>query len=344
MVQEEFKRRLAAILSADVKEYSRLMREDEAATIRTLTAYRELMTTLIKQHHGRVVDTVGDNLLAEFASVVDAVQGAVAIQKEVKTRNAQLSEGRKMVFRIGINLGDLVVEGDRIYGDGVNLAARLEALADPGGICISRTAYDQIEDKLPLGYEYLGEKTVKNAVKPVRAYRVILDPEKETSSLNEAARPKHRKLHEKIKVLTKDRQAKPEEIDKASEGEQIEKRALHNINGGNLLQKHVLTYVGVIGFLFIINMLTWGGTIWFHWPVLGWGLLLYLRWINIAKKNGATHKDRAKIWMHKHLGLYLGVIGFLFIVNILTWGGTIWFHWPALGWGLLIFLHWIKIR
>jgi class 3 adenylate cyclase len=344
MAQEDIKRKLAAILSADVTEYSRLMREDETATIRTLTTYRKVMTTLIKQHHGRVVDTVGDNLLAEFNSVVDAVQGAVAIQKEVKTRNAQLSEDRKMVFRIGINLGDLVVEGDRIYGDGVNLAARLEALADPGGICISRTAYDQIEDKLPLGYEYLGEKTVKNAVKPVRAYRVLFDPEKETHSLYEAIGSRHRKLHDKIKVLTKKRQANPEEIDKPSEGEQFEKRPLHKNKGSNRLRKHLMTYVGVIGFLFIVNMLTWGGTIWFHWPALGWGLFLYLRWINIAKKNGATLKDRTKIRMHKHLGLYLGVIGFLFIVNMLTWHGTIWFHWPALGWGLLIFLHWIKIR
>jgi len=282
MVQEEFKRKLAAILSADVKEYSRLMRGDEAATIRTLTAYREVMTTLIKQHHGRVVDTVGDNLLAEFASVVDAVQGAVAIQKEVKTRNAQLPEGRKMMFRVGINLGDLVVEGDRIYGDGVNLAARLEALADPGGICISRTAFDQIEDKLPLGYEYMGEKTVKNAVKPVRAYRVLFDPEKETPSLYKAARSRHRKLNDKIKALTKERQAKPKKIDKPSEDEHVEKRALHKTKGSNRLKKHLLTYIGVIGFLFIVNMLTWHGEIWFHWPALGWGLLIFLHWIKYS--------------------------------------------------------------
>lgn len=291
MVHEEFKRKLAAILSADVKEYSRLMREDETATIRTLTAYRELMTTLIKQHHGRVVDTVGDNLLAEFASVVDAVQGAIAIQKELKTRNAQLSKGRKMMFRIGINLGDLVVEGDRIYGDGVNLAARLEAIADPGGICISRTAYDQVEDKLPLGYEYLGEKTVKNAVKPVRAYRIIFEPEKETHALYEAAHSRYRKLHDKIKVLTKERRVEPEEIDKPFEGEQTKKRTRHDIRANRRLKKHLranrrfrkhlLTYVGVIGFLFIVNMLTWVGTIWFHWPALGWGLLIFLYWIKI---------------------------------------------------------------
>lgn len=198
MSQESFKRKLAAILSADVAEYSRLMREDETATIRTLTGYREIITALIKQHHGRVVDAVGDNLLAEFASVVDAVQGAVAIQKELKTRNAQLSQKLKMMFRIGINLGDLVAEGDRIYGDGVNIAARLEALADPGGICISRTAHEQIEDKLPLGYEYLGEKTVKNIAKPIRAYRVLFEPGDETSGIGKAEQKGRNESHQKI--------------------------------------------------------------------------------------------------------------------------------------------------
>ena len=177
MVTQDIKRRLAAIMSADVKGYSRLMAQDEAATVRTLTAYRETMTILIEQHHGRVVDSPGDNVLAEFASVVDAAQGAVAIQKELKARNAELPDDRRMEFRIGINLGDIIVEGERIYGDGVNIAARLERLADPAGICISRTAYDQIEDKLPFGYEYLGERRVKNIAKPVRAYKVLLEPE-----------------------------------------------------------------------------------------------------------------------------------------------------------------------
>jgi adenylate cyclase len=153
--EENIMRRLAAILSADVKDYSRLMRNDEVATVKMLNTYRELIITLVQQHHGRVVDSPGDNVLAEFASVVDGVQAAVAIQKELKTRNARLATARKMEFRVGINLGDIIVEDERIYGDGVNIAARLEAMADPGGICISRTAYDQIEDKLPLGYEYL---------------------------------------------------------------------------------------------------------------------------------------------------------------------------------------------
>jgi len=164
------------MFSADVAGYSRLMGEDEAATVKTLTTYRNIMMELIKQHRGRVVDSPGDNLLAEFTSVVDAVQCAVAVQKELQARNAELPEDRRMAFRIGINLGDVIEEGDRIYGDGVNIAARLEGLADPGGICISKTAFDQIETKLPLGYDYLGEQTVKNIAKPVGAYQVLMEP------------------------------------------------------------------------------------------------------------------------------------------------------------------------
>jgi len=175
MATEDFKRKLTAIFSADVAGYSRLMGEDEAATVKTLANCREVMASLIKQHRGRVVDSPGDNVLAEFVSVVDAVQCAVAVQKELQTRNAELPENRKMEFRIGINLGDVIDEKDRIYGDGVNIAARLEALAEPGGICISKTAFDQIETKLPLGYEFLGEQEVKNIAKPVGAYRVLMD-------------------------------------------------------------------------------------------------------------------------------------------------------------------------
>src|SRR5919108_6360318 len=168
-------RKLAAIFSMDVKGYSRLMGEDEVATIRTLTAYRELMATLIQQHRGRVVDSPGDNLLAEFASVVEAVECAVAIQRELRIRNAALPLDRRMEFRIGINLGDVITEGERLYGDGVNIAARLEGLAEPGGICISGTVYEHAENKLALTYEYQGEQAVKNIAKPVRAYWVVMD-------------------------------------------------------------------------------------------------------------------------------------------------------------------------
>jgi adenylate cyclase len=176
MAEGSYKRKLAAILSADVVGYSRLMGEDEAATVRTLEVYKGVMSELIRQHRGRVVDSPGDNILAEFASVVDAVQCAVAVQKELQARDAEMTENRRMRFRIGINLGDVIEEEGRIYGDGVNIAARLEALADPGGICVSKTAFDHIETKLPLGYEFLGEQEVKNIAKPVGAYRVLMEP------------------------------------------------------------------------------------------------------------------------------------------------------------------------
>ncbi|MGD9075328.1 MAG: adenylate/guanylate cyclase domain-containing protein [Desulfobacteraceae bacterium] len=173
MATGDVKRKLTAIFSADVEGYSRLMGEDELATVETLTSYKEIMRKLIKQYRGRVVDSTGDNLLAEFTSVVDAVQCAVEVQQILSSKNEALPENRRMYFRIGINSGDVIEEGDLIYGDGVNVAARVESLAEGGGISISGTAYDQLGKKLPLGYEYLGEQNVKNIEKPVRVYRVL---------------------------------------------------------------------------------------------------------------------------------------------------------------------------
>jgi len=177
MTTQEVKRKLAAILSADVKGYSRLMGEDEVATLKTLSAYFQIMTTLIQKHQGKVLNIAGDNLLADFESVVDAVQCGVEIQKELRSKNAELTEGRRVAFRIGINLGDVIREGDTIYGDGVNIAERVQSLADGEGICISGTSYDHVENKLSLGYVYLGEQTVKNIAKPIRVYRVLMGPE-----------------------------------------------------------------------------------------------------------------------------------------------------------------------
>ncbi len=148
------------------------MADNEEVTVRTLQLYFQLMTSLIEQHRGRVVDSPGDNLLAEFGSVVDAVQGAMAIQLELHARNRELPAKRKMQFRIGINLGDIVADGDRIYGDGVNIASRVEGLAEAGGICISGTVHEHIKNKLPLGYESLGDQAVKNINEPIAVYRV----------------------------------------------------------------------------------------------------------------------------------------------------------------------------
>ena len=176
MNTEEFKRRLTAILSADVEGYSRLMTEDEEATIRTLKTYRVAIRDLVRKYRGRVVDSPGDNILAEYASVLDAVNCAVEIQRELAERNTELPESRRMQFRIGVNLGDIVEDGERIYGDGVNIAARMEGLAEGGGICISGTVYDQVKHKLGLEYEYQGEQEVKNILEPVRVYRVLSYP------------------------------------------------------------------------------------------------------------------------------------------------------------------------
>lgn len=165
-------RRLAAILSADVAGYSRLMGADEVATVRTLSEYRAAVAGIIGAHHGRIVDMPGDNILAEFGSAVDAMEAALAMQAELGARNSGLPENRRMAFRVGVNLGDLIVEGDRIYGDGVNIAARVEALARPGGICVSAKIHEEVRRKLALAFEDLGEHDLKNIAGSVRVYRV----------------------------------------------------------------------------------------------------------------------------------------------------------------------------
>ena len=177
MEREKVERRLAAILSADVVGYSRLMEADEEATVRTLKAYREIIEGLVADYHGRVFGSAGDSVVAEFASPVEAVRCAVEIQQDLEKRNGELPDDRRMYFRMGINLGDVIVEGDNLLGDGVNVAARLQGLAEPGGICISGTVFDQVKHKVNLGYEYVGEQEVKNIAEPVRTYHVLTDPE-----------------------------------------------------------------------------------------------------------------------------------------------------------------------
>jgi signal transduction histidine kinase/class 3 adenylate cyclase len=194
-------RKLCAILGADVKGYSLLMGKDEAATVQILRSHREVVASLIRQCRGRVVDAPGDNILAEFGSVVDAVECAISIQREIKARNAELPEERRMEFRIGVNLGDVIEEDGRIYGDGVNITARIESLAESGGICISETAYDHVEKKLPLEYEYLGEQEVKNIEKPIRVYRIIT----ERKPLGEIEDKTKEKLQQELEELGRKR-------------------------------------------------------------------------------------------------------------------------------------------
>jgi TolB-like protein/class 3 adenylate cyclase/Tfp pilus assembly protein PilF len=193
MTPEGITRHLIAILSADVKDYTRLISQDDVGTIRTLTACKEAMETLIKRYRGQVVDATGDNLLARFDSVLDAVNAAAEMQRDLSERNSDLPDHRKMEFRMGVSLGDVVEEEGRIYGDGVNIAARLQALAEGGGICISSMVHDHVQEKLGFQYEDLGEQTLKNIAKPIRVYRLLSHPGAAAHRVQEAKKSLRKK-------------------------------------------------------------------------------------------------------------------------------------------------------
>jgi adenylate cyclase len=233
-------RKLTTIMCADVSGYSRLMEADEAGTLAVLKLYRDAMAGLIERHRGRLVSTSGDSLLAEFQSVVEAVQCAAEIQRELANRNRTVPDARRMEFRIGINLGDVMVEGGDLYGEGVNVAARLEALAEPGGICISRTVYDQVRNRLTLGYDFIGEQSVKNISEPVPVYRVQLDGTVGRDGRVPARSP-----------------PAPADQAGADRAQRIRALRLRAIRAGL-----------VIAFLLAINLLTSPGELWVVWPAL----------------------------------------------------------------------------
>jgi len=202
MAENSVKRKLTAILCADVKGYSRLMGEDEVGTFHTLSDYLEIINTIIKTHRGRVFSSPGDAIIAQFVSVVDAVECAVEIQQKIETKNADVPEDRKMQFRIGVNLGDVIEKEKQIYGDGVNIAARIETLAEPGGVSISRNVYNNVHNKLKFGYEYQGEHQVKNIAEPLRVYKVLTAPEHAGQLIGETKAPKLLSQKPSIAILT----------------------------------------------------------------------------------------------------------------------------------------------
>ena len=189
--EPSIQRRLAAILAADIAGYSRLMHEDEPATVRDLKAHQSVILPLIGRHGGRIIDTAGDGIMAEFPSVIGATECAVEIQTVMAERNQRVPESRRMRFRIGINLGDVIHDETRIYGDGINIAARLEALAEPGGVLVSNTVYDQVRGKLPLTFEDVGERQVKNIEQPVRMYRLHIPGASSKAVADARQAPRH---------------------------------------------------------------------------------------------------------------------------------------------------------
>src|ERR1700722_3863788 len=248
------RRRLTTLLCADVEGYSRLMEADEAGTLATLRRYRAAMATLMERHDGRIVNPWGDAVIAESASVVEAVQCAVETQQELSGYNGGLPEPRRMRFRIGIHLGDVMVEGDDVYGDGVNITARLQELAEPGGILISGPVYDQVHNKLSIGFERLGEQSLKNVAHPVTGYRVLQGA---TPSPPRAPRPEP----------SRNSAAPPDSASGFARAWEWYTR----------LPRASVVLITITIFLFVINVSGGLHEIWFQWPAAVLLLIAFLR-------------------------------------------------------------------
>lgn len=288
----ETRRKLTTIFSADVQDYTRMMRDDEERTLHTLKHYRDAMSKLIESHHGRVINTWGDGLIAEFSSVVEAVRAALDVQTELAGYNADRPDDTRMLFRIGINLGDVIVEGDDIYGDGVNVAARLQASASAGGIVISNTVYDQVRNKLAVAFDCLGQLKVKNIEGGVLSYAVRIGEEKVAEA--------------PVKPL-------------ADEFYPAAAQAV--ANGKATTPKNVSLWLlavlaaGLVG----INVLSWEGEFWARWPVFFMALAAALLWVRKTQN------------IDRFIGT-LAIVGLLLTgINLLSWEGTFWAAWPLLG-------------
>jgi adenylate cyclase len=260
------KRRLTCILCADVKSYARLMESDENRTIGTLRQYRAAMDALIERHDGRTVNTWGDAVIAEFASVVEAVQCAIEVQRELAVRNRDLPDAEQMWFRIGINLGDVMIENDDLYGEGVNIAARLQELAEPGGILISGPVYGLVRNKLSVGFDCLGQQPVKNVSEPVTSYRIVLDGE---------ARSAMAKAEAGGTGPENPSAARP--LGDAAQGTAATRLWSRFLD----LPGRVKIAVLLIPFLFVIDMLDSGDSLWFYWPTAGLSFYVLL-WLSLA--------------------------------------------------------------
>ena len=258
MTDDKVKRRLTTVLCADVQGYSRMMEADEAGTMAALRRYRTAISGLVERHDGRIVNTWGDAVIAEFASVVEAVQCAVEIQQEISSQQSAEPDAQRMRFRIGINLGDVMVEGTDIYGDGVNIASRLQELAEPGGVVISGTVYDQVHNKLSLGFDFLGRQEVRN-VAPVTSYRVAMAGDagdRRGAPVDPSPPPGARPSY--------DRQGRPTGLQTAATWFANQPR-------------DIAVLLTIAAFLVLINLFTGPRSIWFHWPVAALIFIVILR-------------------------------------------------------------------
>ena len=285
MTDDKVKRRLTTILCADVHGYSRLMAADEAGTLDTLRRYRSAIAGLVERHDGRIVNTWGDAVIAEFASVVEAVQCAVEIQQEISNQDSDPPDAHRMRFRIGINLGDVMVDGSDIFGDGVNIAARLQELAEPGGVVISASVYDQVYNKLSVGFDCLGQQQMKN-VAPVISYRVTTGgrvggrhgfhvDERPASQAGTAA------------TSEAGAQRIPDRYEPSTRMSSISDWLAS-------LPRPIAATLTVSGFLILINVFTNPHRIWFHWPVAALLFAGILRTVLGHRPASGRHEDRRR--------------------------------------------------
>jgi class 3 adenylate cyclase len=299
----ETQRRLTTIFSADVQDYTRLMGLDEEGTLATLKRYREAMSGLIASHGGRVVNTWGDGLIAEFPSVVEAVRAAVDVQTELAGFNSAKPASEQMLFRIGINLGDIIVEGADIYGDGVNIAARLQASAPAGGIVISNTVYDQVRNKVPVGFDFLGPLSVKNVSEAIPSYAIRIGESHQAQAVAQAA-PSGAPAAA----------ARPDQRPTASPS-----RA----------RKLLGIFAIAAAFFALINALTWEGNLWAVWPIL---VLAFAAAMTIARLQNRVDQQLAG----------LAIIGLgLIAINLLSWSGTFWAIWPLMAFAAVGAIRWV---
>jgi adenylate cyclase len=309
------RRKLTTIFSADVQGYSRLMEADEEGTLATLKDYRDAMGRLIDAHGGRVVNTWGDGLIAEFPSVVEAVRAAIDVQSELAQRNEGRPSEARMLFRIGINLGDVIAEGDDIYGDGVNIAARLQTSAAPGGIVISSTVYDQVRNKVAVGFTFLGELSVKNIEEGVPSYAVrIGDQRAEAYAPVEHGFGRNPQPSPAQKPASDAATSQP-----ASVMARLQRRVDRKIGA--------LTIV-MLG-LIAINLLTFEGTFWAVWPLLAYCVIRGFVWAKTTKRLDPGIAT-------------LGVVGLgITAINFLSWHGVFWAVWPLLGIAFAAAIRWV---
>ncbi len=299
-------RKLTTIFCADVQDYTRLMGVDEEGTLAMLKHYRDAMSRLIAAHGGRVINTWGDGVIAEFPSVVECVRAAMDVQNELAGQNAARPVDGRMLFRIGINLGDVIVDGDDIYGDGVNIAARLQASATGGGIVISNTVYDQVRNKVAVSFDFLGPLAIKNIADAVPSYAV---------RIGEPLPPAD---------ATPGMRAKPG-VDAGSHRQVNSAAPLHKLWA--LIAPMFWLAALAAAVLVAINILSWQGVFWSAWPVLGVAVLSAVAWVAMQ-----TRYDR--------LLAGLGVISLAIAgINVLTWHGIFWSVWPLLGIGIVAALY-----